>query len=143
VKIMGMGSGLDELMEGGCAVERLRYNTHAVDDGRGKIVLVEGTKHDQGKPRWDLLPFDAVEEVVKVYTFGATKYDAWNWTKGIKYSRIAAAMFRHWVKWWWRGLVNDEETKCHHLASVIWCGLALLHYELNKERFKEFDDRRL
>jgi hypothetical protein len=27
-------------------------------------------KHDSGKQRWDFLPFDALNEVVKVYTGG-------------------------------------------------------------------------
>ncbi len=33
-----------------------------------------GVKHDHGKPRWDLLPWGQVEDIVKVLTFGAQKY---------------------------------------------------------------------
>lgn len=33
-----------------------------------------GIKLDAGKTRWDLLPLRTVEEIVKVYTFGAGKY---------------------------------------------------------------------
>jgi hypothetical protein len=36
--------------------------------------LKEGTKNDQGKPRWDLFPFDAAEQIVLVLNFGANKY---------------------------------------------------------------------
>jgi hypothetical protein len=33
-----------------------------------------GVKHDKGKPQWDLLPWKEMEDVVKVLTFGASKY---------------------------------------------------------------------
>ena len=33
----------------------------------------EGIKHDAEKPRMDLLPFEALEEVAKVLTFGAER----------------------------------------------------------------------
>jgi len=33
----------------------------------------EGIKHDAEKPRIDLLPFEALEEVAKVLTFGAER----------------------------------------------------------------------
>ena len=31
-------------------------------------------KYDQDKLRWDLIPLEAVEECVKILTFGAQKY---------------------------------------------------------------------
>jgi hypothetical protein len=36
--------------------------------------LPEGVKHDGDKPRWDLLPFDALDEVAGVLRYGAKKY---------------------------------------------------------------------
>jgi len=41
--------------------------------------MIEGTKYDEDKPRWDLLPFTEVEKVVKVLTMGAKKYADGNW----------------------------------------------------------------
>lgn len=40
------------------------------------LSMAEGRKNDRidGKPRWELLPIEVMEEVVKVYTFGAEKY---------------------------------------------------------------------
>ena len=105
--------------------------------------LKEGTKYDTNKLGWDMLPYDALQEVVKVYQGGAAKYDRWNWAKGIKYSRIFSAMMRHLIDWWWfKKRINSEDFGLHSLAHVVWCGLALLHYELNYEQYKEFDDRR-
>lgn len=33
-----------------------------------------GRKFDTGKPRWELLPFKEVQEIVEIFTFGAEKY---------------------------------------------------------------------
>lgn len=89
-------------------------------------------KQDQGKPRWDLLP-SSLEEVVKNFTVGAAKYSphAWRIGKGLAYSRVYAALFRHLTAWWWHHETVDQETKCHPLAAVAWCTLVLLEYELS------------
>ena len=104
--------------------------------------MTEGTKDDKGKLRMDLLPADALFAVAYVYTIGAEKYEDRNWEKGIKYGRVFAALLRHVWKWW-MGQEKDQEDGQHHLASVVWCGLALLHYDLNKDKYKECDDRPL
>ena len=36
-------------------------------------------KYDQDKLRWDLIPLEAVEECVKILTFGAQKYGENRW----------------------------------------------------------------
>ena len=41
--------------------------------------MSEGRKDDAEKPRWDLLPWGPVGEVVAVLTFGARKYAPDNW----------------------------------------------------------------
>ena len=38
-----------------------------------------GVKYDSDKPKWNLLPWDELEDVVKVLTFGAKKYAPDNW----------------------------------------------------------------
>ena len=52
----------------------------------------EGVKNDDGKLRYDLIPVRPLAEVARVYTIGAKKYSDYNWRKGIKWSRIYAAM---------------------------------------------------
>ena len=37
-------------------------------------LKTEGVKHDHGKPRFELLPSEPLEEIAKVLTFGAEKY---------------------------------------------------------------------
>ena len=52
-------------------------------------------KFDSDKPRMDLLDAYAIEQLAQVLTFGASKYAAQNWRKGISKSRLLAAAFRH------------------------------------------------
>ena len=104
-------------------------------------VQQAGKKDDSGKLRFDLIPEDALWEVARVYTIGASKYDPWNWQGGIAYSRVVAALRRHLSKWL-MGETLDQQDGQHHLSSVAWAALTLLHYDLNKERYTQFDDRR-
>ena len=41
----------------------------------------KGKKNDRkdGKLRWELLPLETIEEIVRIYTFGADKYGPNNW----------------------------------------------------------------
>jgi hypothetical protein len=57
--------------------------------------MVDGQKFDEGKPRMDLLPMDALVEIAKVLTFGAKKYGDRNWEKGLKLYRLRGAILRH------------------------------------------------
>lgn len=89
-----------------------------------------GKKYDAGKPEMDLLCPFAIEELAKVLTFGREKYDAWNWSKGIKISRLIAAMLRH-VFAYARGEDHDPETDLHHMAHAMCCCMFIIgmpHY---------------
>ena len=86
-----------------------------------------GTKHDQEKPRLDLLPWAELEEVVRVLTFGAAKYSPDNW-KSVQdgRSRYLAAALRHIAQ---VGLNQplDAETGLSHYAHAI-CSLLFAHW---------------
>lgn len=98
----------------------------------------EGRKDDQDKLRYDLVPPDALEEIVRIYNMGAKKYTDRNWEKGIKFGRVFAAAMRHlWS--WWRGEELDPESKLSHLAHAAWNCIALLAY--TKRGMMRFDDR--
>lgn len=103
-------------------------------------TLTEGTKHDDGKLPHDLLSPDAIDETLRVLAFGAAKYEARNWEKGIKYSRVFSAAMRHlWA--FHRRNRTDPETGLHHLAHAMCCVMFLLHYEMNRRKYREYDDR--
>jgi|TARA_R100001530_G_scaffold136032_1_gene114962 hypothetical protein len=86
-------------------------------------------KNDDDKLRFDLIPTEPMQLVAEVYTIGAKKYDDDNWRKGMDWGRVKAALERH-LNAWWGGEKNDPVDKQHHLASVIWCALTLIWYEL-------------
>jgi hypothetical protein len=84
-----------------------------------------GVKHDQGKPRYDLLPFRALDDVARVMDFGAAKYGANNWRGGMRWGRYLAAAMRHLAAWA-RGEADDRESGLPHLAHAAACCLILL-----------------
>ena len=87
---------------------------------------MDGVKHDREKDRWDLLPIEEVESVVKVLTFGSKKYDDDNWKHVPEQKkRYDSAMLRHYSAWK-RGEVLDPETKLPHLAHLVCCALFLM-----------------
>lgn len=101
-------------------------------------TLKEGTKKDDGKPRWELVPYDAVRGVVEILTFGAKKYDARNWERGIAYGRVFGAVQRHLTAWW-SGEDLDPESGRSHLDHAMCEIMFLSAYE--KRNMTQFDDR--
>lgn len=100
--------------------------------------ITEGRKDDGGKLRYDLIPPDALTELVRVYSVGAARYGDRNWERGISFGRIFAALMRHaWA--FWRGQENDPDDGIHHLAHAAWNCLTLLAYRLRG--MTAFDDR--
>lgn len=86
--------------------------------------MTEGQKFDQGKPDWSLVPWEELEEVVKVLTHGKEKYGAQNWKMVPEArDRYFAAALRHLTTWQTGDLV--DESGHHHLAHAI-CSLLFL-----------------
>lgn len=94
------------------------------------MKLEEGTKFDSGKPDWALLPLEAVEECVKVMTFGAKKYEPNNWKKIKDPMRYKAAMFRHMTAIE-RGEKVDPESGLMHISHVLCNAVFLTWFEIN------------
>jgi hypothetical protein len=100
---------------------------------------MKGQKFDQDKPRWDLLPWNELESVVKVLTNGSKKYADNNW-KIVPESRrrYFAAMHRHLIEWE-RGnlidLVSEGGDGQFHLAHLVCDALFLMWFD-NNERSK-------
>lgn len=88
-----------------------------------------GLRFNTGKDRWDLLPMDATEQVVKVLTRGAEKYAERNWERGMKWSICQGSLLRHMAKVS-MGERNDQESGLPHMAHVACNALFLLSYEL-------------
>lgn len=96
-----------------------------------------GVKHDQEKPRTDLLDPEFLLGVARVLSFGARKYSAHNWRGGIAYSRILAAILRHTFAIL-KGEDIDSETGELHTAH-LGCEVQFLHWMMINR--KDLDDR--
>jgi Domain of unknown function (DUF5664) len=98
---------------------------------------VIGEKFDGDKPRWDLLPMQAVRAAVLVLTYGARKYAPDNWRKvPDARARYYAAAMRH-LSAWWTGEKLDPESGHQHLAHALCCLLFLAELEIEHDRKEE------
>ena len=109
-----------------------------------KITYDTGAiRYSAGKPRWDLLPYDAVEEVVGVLSAGAIEYGDHNWLLGFPWMDVYASTMRHMVRWV-LGQNLDEKSGRPHLAHAACNVLFLLTYYLRKggkdNRIKIYDN---
>lgn len=95
------------------------------------FVSSQAVKFDQDKPRTDLLPVLALEEVTRVFTYGAKKYSDRNWEKGFIWSRPYGATLRHLFAFW-RGESIDPESGISHLAHCCCNVLFLLEFSIRK-----------
>lgn len=94
-------------------------------------------KHDQEKPRTDLIPPRAIMAASEVLGFGARKYSDDNWRKGGAGAipRYLGAALRH-IFAHMHGEVNDPESDLPHLAHALTCLLFALELFLvaNEEK---------
>ena len=91
-----------------------------------------GMKFDSNKPDYSLVPFGALDEVVKVLTHGAGKYDRFNWEK-VEDIRYQAAALRH-ISAYMQGEKYDPETGINHLAHAVCSLMFLTEFDLKSEK---------
>jgi ribosomal protein L32 len=78
-----------------------------------------------------------LEDELRVWMYGAKKYAAWNWAKGMDWSVPFACAMRHLAAWQ-RGEDIDPESGQSHLAHAM-CNLRML--TLYTKNYPEGDDR--
>ncbi len=125
----------------------------AFDDYKGKPTkiltkakpeLKEATKKDDGKLDWSLVPFEGLEEMVRVLEFGASKYSRGNFMSdgGMEHRRILNAACRHLFAYM-KGEDIDPETGYSHIAALQCNALFLGVYRTDLEKFnKDNRDKR-
>jgi hypothetical protein len=93
-----------------------------------------GSKRDtqDGKLRWDLVPWEEFERVVAIYTRGAEKYGDDNWRKGQPMKRIFASLMRHLMAY-----VMGKKDGEDHAGAAVWNLLALMWMEKNKPEMND------
>lgn len=112
-----------------------------IDDSLSKIKGV-GTKLDEGKPDYFLIPPNALNEVVKALTYGAKEHDSddlnqepnWKSVKNLE-RRFYSAAQRHQNAYRRGEKIDsgDKGSNCHHLACAIVDLLFVLETELTKK----------
>lgn len=86
----------------------------------------------QSKPHWSYLPWEALEAVVRVFDFGATKYEPRGWeTVPDAISTYRDAAQRHLAAMM-RGELRDPETGELHAAHLASCALIIAWHQLRE-----------
>lgn len=90
-------------------------------------------KQDQGKLRYDLMPFDALDSVADILTYGIKKYPKpeENWRVNSKKEdipRYKAALLRHYSLMA-QGEVFDSESGLPHMAHIATNSLFIIALE--------------
>jgi hypothetical protein len=89
----------------------------------------QGVKFDDSKPRFHLLPDDALSAIQLVLDYGEQKYAARNWELGMEWLRPWNACLRHlWA--WLRREPCDPESGMSHLWHAGCCILFLIAFEM-------------
>lgn len=92
-------------------------------------------KFDNDKPRFSLLPQEALDEVIAGLEHGAEEYGDYNWRRVDDRTRYYDALFRH-ARSSLKGDLTDEQTQLSHLALVITNALFLLQLEIEDREEK-------
>jgi hypothetical protein len=82
------------------------------------------------------LGYLSVEESTHVFTYGASKYRAWNWVKGMKWSVPLACAVRHTMAII-SGEQVDKESGRNHSGHILCNVFMLIHYA---QYYKEGND---
>jgi len=96
----------------------------------------QAMRFNDGKLQWSLVDFQALEPMVLVLEFGAKKYDAHNWKKGLPVTKIAESMMRHLFALL-AGEDKDPESGIEHTGHIL-CNAMFLSRMMTE---KKWDDR--
>lgn len=110
------------------------YNVDFAEAERQVAAAMTGKRE---KLPLELIPFEALEDVVPAYQVGVGKYGRNSWREGMPYSVCASALLRHFSKWQ-RGEDHDPDGQ-HHVAAIAFYALAILQYE--RDGRTDLDDR--
>ena len=81
--------------------------------------------------RFDLIPIEALEEVARIYGYGAQKYAEDNWRRGYPWRWSIGALFRHAAKFA-MGEECDPESGYHHMAHAAFHCLTLFVFSRHR-----------
>lgn len=92
---------------------------------------IRGARHNAGKTRHELQPFDAIDAISEIWTQGAAEYGDRNWELGMPWTEVLGSLLRH-VFDWAMGQDYDKKSGKLNLAHAGCNILMLLSYQLRK-----------
>lgn len=101
---------------------------------QGEMKITEqGARREsnEGRGRFDLFPYEAMEALAKWYEDGAKKYGDRNWENGLSVKDCINRMIRHAIK------AGNGMTDEDHLSAVMWNAAAAITM---KQRRPDCDD---
>lgn len=116
--------------------EKVLDFTGDVDGGGIKMSMYADFRE---KPPLSLVPRALLYACGRALGFGANKYAANNWRRGMAWSSPLSGLLRHIVAWS-EGEDNDTESGLSHLDHAAACLAFLTHMETD-DRYKHLDDR--
>lgn len=97
----------------------------------------DALRYNDGKTKLSLIPPFVIEQLGKVLTFGACKYERNNYRKGMEWSKMMDSTMRH-LNAFWAGEDLDPESGLPHLSHAM----ANISFMLEYTRiFPQGDDR--
>lgn len=93
-----------------------------------KAKRAKGLRYNAGKPRVSLISPWALLGLAQVFTFGAVKYAAWNWAKGLSWAETVDSLLRHLLAFL-QGEDVDPESGLPHIDHVQWNAHVLSHFQ--------------
>lgn len=91
----------------------------------------KGLRYNKGKRKWSLVNYASLEPMIEVLEFGANKYGAFNWQKGLDKKEILESMQRHLASLM-DGEDNDKESGIHHIGHIL-CNAMFYSYFKDKK----------
>ena len=100
--------------------------------------MSKGLKFDSGKLRYDLVPFEVIDEYVRCFNYGALKYEANSWKDLSDFeNRYSAALGRHYSDFRKGQIINEKDGGLYTLAQIMWNAGALLWKILQEKKQNE------
>lgn len=105
----------------------MKNNTSPANDHGYATAESGAAREKMDNIPYDLVPFQEVTDAyARVAEFGAKKYAAWNWSKGIARVQLCCSLLRHTFAYI-RGEDRDPESGLMHTDHILWNAAALSH----------------
>jgi len=119
--------------------ERVCIEVSNIELAERPKTLKTAVRYNIGKPKLSLIDPYFQEQLGKVLTMGAEKYNSNDWRRGMPWTEVLDSLERHVLKFKSEDFDDlDEESGIQHMAHVACNAMFLIWYFKNR---KEFDDR--